>query len=96
MTHAEVEACQVVGVQASGRPAAAAFVIPRSGAGPTEAELIAHCDGRLAKFKVPARVFVVERFPTTPSANGEKIQRNRLRETAQAALDAAEEERNPA
>ncbi|WP_339950517.1 AMP-binding protein [uncultured Albimonas sp.] len=95
MTHPDVEACQVVGVQAGGKPRAAAFVIARAGAAVDEAALIAHCDGRLAKFKVPARVFVVERFPVTPSANGEKIQRNRLRETAQAAVDAAVEKRNP-
>ena len=95
MTHPDVEACQVVGVQAGGRPHAAAFAILRPGAGVDEAALIAHCDGRLAKFKVPARVFLVDRFPTTPSANGEKIQRNRLRETAQSAIDAAEKERNP-
>ncbi|MDF2234588.1 AMP-binding protein [Albimonas sp. CAU 1670] len=95
MTHADVEACQVVGVQAGGKPRAAAFVIPRAGAAIDEAALAAHCDGRLAKFKVPARVFVVDRFPTTPSANGEKIQRNRLREMAQQAIDAAADERNP-
>jgi fatty-acyl-CoA synthase len=37
---------------------------------------------------VPVRVVRLDAFPTTPSANGSKIQRARLRAMAQA-LDAA-------
>jgi fatty-acyl-CoA synthase len=31
---------------------------------------------------VPVRVFAIEEFPKTPSPNGFKIQRNKLREMA--------------
>ena len=43
------------------------------------AELQALCAARIAKFKVPAVVFVVERFPLTPSG---KIRKVELRELA--------------
>ncbi len=54
-----------------------------------EAALKEHCRGALAAFKVPVRVFVVEAFPTTESANGTKIQRAKLRELAQRRLNEA-------
>jgi len=44
--------------------------------------VVEHCAASLAKYKVPARVFTVERFPTTPSANGDKVQRGKLRQMA--------------
>jgi fatty-acyl-CoA synthase len=37
---------------------------------------------RLASYKVPARIYVVDAFPVTDSANGVKIQRARLRAMA--------------
>jgi fatty-acyl-CoA synthase len=51
-----------------------------------EAEIIAHCRQRLAVFKCPIAVVEVESFPTIASANGTKIQRNKLRELAQSSL----------
>lgn len=51
-----------------------------------EAAIKAHCAARLAKFKVPIKVIGVEAFPVTQSANGTKIQRNKLAEMAQQAL----------
>ena len=36
----------------------------------------------MAGFKVPARVWFVDEFPTTDSPNGLKIQRARLRDMA--------------
>ena len=47
-----------------------------------EAALLSHCAGALARFKVPARIFALDAFPTTASPNGEKIQRARLRAMA--------------
>lgn len=41
----------------------AAFVVPRAGEAPTEAELIARCAARLAPYKVPRAVFVVTDLP---------------------------------
>lgn len=40
----------------------------------------------LAPFKVPARLWIVDAFPVTSSANGEKIQRARLRQMAEERL----------
>lgn len=49
---------------------------------PQEATLIAHVRERLAGYKVPARIYFVDAFPVTDSANGVKIQRARLRAMA--------------
>ena len=73
---------QVVGVEIAGQMRSVAFVIPAPGAAPREAEVIAAAKAILAGFKVPARVWFVDAFPTTESANGIKIQRARLREMA--------------
>jgi fatty-acyl-CoA synthase len=72
----EVVAAQVVEV--GGKPVA--FIIP--GPGYDEAALMAHAKTNLARFKVPARIVVLERFPVVDGPNGPKIQRARLREMA--------------
>jgi acyl-CoA synthetase (AMP-forming)/AMP-acid ligase II len=59
-----------------------AYVVPRAGVTPTEAEVVAHCQGRLASYKVPRHVFVVPDVPRTPGPHGDKVQRARLREHA--------------
>jgi len=59
------------------------FVMLKPGASLDEAEVIAHCRRGLANYKVPVRVFAIDDFPKTPSPNGFKIQRNRLREMAE-------------
>jgi len=46
----------------------------------------AQLGARLAKFKVPRRIFPIDAFPVTPGANATKIQKGRLREMAQALL----------
>lgn len=83
LTHDAVDGCQVVGAEGERGTAAVAFVTLKPGAAADEAALRAHCKGALAGFKVPARVLVVEAFPTTESANGTKIQRGKLREMAE-------------
>jgi malonyl-CoA/methylmalonyl-CoA synthetase len=57
--------------------AVTAVVVPRRGALPREADLIAALKGRLANFKVPKRVYVVDELPR--NAMG-KVQKNVLRE----------------
>jgi malonyl-CoA/methylmalonyl-CoA synthetase len=57
--------------------AVTAVVVPAPGARPAEADLIAALKGRLANFKVPKRVHVVEELPR--NAMG-KVQKNVLRE----------------
>ncbi|MGQ0511240.1 MAG: AMP-binding protein [Betaproteobacteria bacterium] len=81
-----VAGAQVVAVDIGGEQRPVAFVIPAPGAAPTEAGIVAGLRGVIAAFKVPARVWLVDAFPTTPSANGTKIQRGALRARAQSLL----------
>ena len=55
----------------------AAFVQPEPGAKLTPGEVTAHCKGKIASFKSPRHVFLVEDFPMTSSG---KIQKAKLRE----------------
>ena len=73
---------QVVGVEIAGQPRCVAFVVPVAAAAPREADVVAAAAAQMAGFKVPARVWFVDEFPTTESANGVKIQRTRLRDMA--------------
>lgn len=54
-----------------------AFVQLRPGVAVGEAELIAHCAARLARYKVPVRIWVVGELPRTPAG---KLLRRALRE----------------
>jgi fatty-acyl-CoA synthase len=80
--------CQTVAVARPDGVRAVSFVILESGAALDEAATIAHCRQGLANYKVPMRVFAVDDFPKTPSPNGFKIQRSRLREMAEDLLRA--------
>ena len=84
--HPSVESCQVVGARTSGSLRPVAFVIARAGALVAEELVLAHVAARLAKYKVPVRLIALDAFPTTPGANGTKVQKNRLREMAEALL----------
>lgn len=84
--HPDVASCQIVGARTHDAIKPIAFVIPRSGAVVTEADVISHAAARLAKYKVPVKVYTVDEFPTTPSANGSKIQKNKLRDMAESRL----------
>ena len=64
---------------------AVAFVIPKDGAAITGEALIAACRGRIASFKIPRHVFLVESLPTTSSG---KIRKVDLREQARRLLGA--------
>ncbi|WP_027556723.1 AMP-binding protein [Bradyrhizobium sp. Cp5.3] len=83
----ELKACagiadaQVVAVDLKGQARCVAFVIP-TGEPPQQEALVARLRERLAGYKVPARIYVVDAFPVTDSANGVKIQRARLRTMA--------------
>lgn len=83
--HASVTDSQVVGTRtAEGSIRAVAFVIMNPGAEFDEEKLRQHCLDGLARFKAPVRIFPLSEFPTTPSANGTKIQRAELRRMAEA------------
>lgn len=83
-----IAACQTIAVPRADGVRAVAFVILEPGATLDEAAVIAHARKGLANYKVPLRVFAVPEFPVTPSPNGPKIQRARLREMALSLLSA--------
>lgn len=76
-----VKDAQVVGVHIDGQPKPVAFVIPDHDC-PDASALKALVAARLAAFKVPARIWYVDAFPATASANGLKFQRTKMREMA--------------
>ncbi|MDP6692000.1 MAG: AMP-binding protein [Alphaproteobacteria bacterium] len=85
MGHETVADSQVVGVTtAEGAVRAVGFVIMNPGAIFDEDVLRQHCLDTLARFKAPVRIFALDEFPTTQSANGTKIQRAELRRMAEA------------
>ena len=84
---AEIALAQVVAVDTGRGPRPVAFVIAAADAAIDEAAIIDACQARMARFKVPVRIVALDAFPTTSSANGEKIQKARLREQAQALVD---------
>jgi fatty-acyl-CoA synthase len=81
-THPAVDGAQVVGVTVGGKAQAFAFVVPKAGIAFDAAAIRAHCLKGLARFKVPAGIVPLDEFPSTKSANGVKIQRNKLRDMA--------------
>lgn len=80
--HPSVQQSQVVGIDGARGPLPVAFVLPKPGAALDEAALIAHCAKQIANYKVPRHVLAIDAFPFTPSANGNKIQKAKLREMA--------------
>ena len=78
---AGVADAQVVAVDLKGQARCVAFVIA-AGASPQQDLLTARLRERLAGYKIPARIYVVDAFPITDSANGVKIQRAKLRAMA--------------
>lgn len=59
--------------------AVTAFVIPRPGAAPDPATLVAHCRAQLAAYKVPKAVHLVETLPLDPQG---KVLKRQLRDQA--------------
>jgi fatty-acyl-CoA synthase len=54
-----------------------AWVQLRVGSATTERELLDHASGRLARFKIPRKITLIDQLPTNPSG---KVQKFRLRE----------------
>lgn len=77
-----VQDAQVVAVQIDGQLRPVAFVIAVEAGTFHMEDLLAQSRERMAAFKVPARVWLVDTYPVTQSANGVKTQRNKLREWA--------------
>jgi fatty-acyl-CoA synthase len=81
-----IAACQVVGLPRPAGLVAVAFVLLEQGAAFDEASVAAFVAARLARYKVPQRIFALDAFPVTPGANATKIQKGKLREMAEALL----------
>ena len=78
--HPDVDEVAVIGVAARARPARPSrpIVVPRAGSGLDEAAVIAYAATRLARFKCPTLVTLVDRLPH--SATG-KVAKGQLRES---------------
>jgi fatty-acyl-CoA synthase len=80
-THPAVLQAFVIGIpDPRTNEAAVAYVIPKPGATLTEDEVIAHCRGKIASFKIPRHVRIVADVPRTPGPHGDKVQKAKLRE----------------
>jgi fatty-acyl-CoA synthase len=76
-THAAIKAAQVIGVPDDRlQEVPAAFIEPHAGATLEPHDVIRHCVGRIASFKVPRYVYFVSEWPLSAT----KIQKFRLRE----------------
>jgi acyl-CoA synthetase (AMP-forming)/AMP-acid ligase II len=86
MTHPAVLLAQVVGIPDERLDEVpVAFVELREGASATEEELIEHCRGAIARFKVPRHVRFVTEWPMSAT----KVQKYKLRERMMAELGIA-------
>ncbi len=53
---------------------AVAFVAPRPGRSPTEADIIAYCRGHIASFKIPRHVLFLSHLPMTSTGKVRKVE----------------------
>jgi crotonobetaine/carnitine-CoA ligase len=78
--HPAVQEAAVVGIPSElTDEEVVAFVIPRRGATPGSAELIDWCVARLAAFKAPRQLWLVESLPKTET---QRVEKHRLRQLA--------------
>ena len=83
MTEVEdVASAKVVGIAVGGETRAIGFVSPKDGKSVSADAVTAHCAERLAKFKVPYAVHVLDDMPMTVGTNGNKIRSKELRRIA--------------
>ena len=81
MTHPKVSQAFVIGVpDPKMNEAAVAYVIAKPNESLTEADIIAHCKGKIASYKIPRHVRIVSDVPRTPGPHGDKVQKAKLRE----------------
>src|SRR5713101_4089146 len=80
-THPSVLQAFVIGIpDPKTNEAAVAYVIAKPSESLTEADVIAHCKGKIASFKIPRHVRIVDDVPRTPGPHGDKVQKAKLRE----------------
>jgi acyl-CoA synthetase (AMP-forming)/AMP-acid ligase II len=88
--HPSVETARVVGAATDRGDVAVAFVSLRPGAAAQVDELLDHCRGELAPFKVPTRLRIIDEWPLTTGTNGAKIRTDELRREAASMLTEGE------
>lgn len=80
---------QTVGIASGGRTVPVAFVVLEAGVNLHEDDMRHQLRDKIAAFKVPEHIWMLDAFPVTQSANGVKIKRTELRETAMALMSQA-------
>ncbi|MFQ5897338.1 MAG: AMP-binding protein [Candidatus Methylomirabilia bacterium] len=96
MAHPRVHQAFVVGVpDIKLGEAAFAYVIPREGEILSEDDIMAHCKGKIASFKIPRYIRFVKDVPRTPGPHGDKVQKPKLREQALEELALTERRSEP-
>jgi len=76
--HPDVLEVAVIGMpSARWGESAAAMVVPKAGCSPSAAELVTFCDGKLARYKIPRVVELVDEIPRNPTG---KVLKRLLRE----------------
>ena len=84
LSHPAINAVAVVGFpDARLSEVAVAFVRLKPGQNVTEQEVAEYCRGKIASYKIPRRVLLVDEFPMTGSG---KVQKVKLREEARRRL----------
>jgi fatty-acyl-CoA synthase len=86
-THPKVHDVSIIGVpdERLGE-VVMAYIIPKEGTDPTAAEIVDFCQGKLANFKIPRYVEIVDSFPLTSSGKVQKFIQRKM---------AAEKSANP-
>jgi fatty-acyl-CoA synthase len=88
-THPDIEDVQVIGVpdERYGEELMA-WIVPRAGTTPDSESVRSYCQGKIAHYKVPRYVKIVESFPMTVTGKVRKVEM-RERSIAELGLDAA-------
>jgi fatty-acyl-CoA synthase len=93
LRHPSVDQVQVVGVYDPRlNEVPCACVVPKLGQQVSNEDLAGFCRGKLASFKIPRHILVMEEFPMTSSG---KVQKFKLREMATEALGLRQREEVP-
>jgi acyl-CoA synthetase (AMP-forming)/AMP-acid ligase II len=83
MAHPKIHQAFVVGipdVKVGELPVA--YIIPKEGEILSEDEIVAHCKGKIASYKIPRHIRLVKDVPRTTGPHGDKVQKPKLREQA--------------
>ncbi|MDX9875794.1 MAG: AMP-binding protein [Spongiibacteraceae bacterium] len=71
----------------------AAYLVPLPGANVSVEDVLAHCGERLARYKIPKHVFMIERLPRTASGKVQKAELRKLFSSSTGNADAGQRAR---